>query len=136
MALILFRKTFNKRLARTSGYFICLGIGFMLIEIPLIQKFILYLGHPTLAFAWSVFALLIGGGIGSNISSLELWRIGKEKRHLAGLAVCLYAVILITVAPLIFRETFDLSVLVKGLISILLVLPLGFFMGMPFPFGI
>ncbi|WP_252864402.1 hypothetical protein [Caldicellulosiruptor bescii] len=44
-------------------YFSSLGIGYMLIDIPLIQKFILYLGHPVLAFNYVLAGLLIGSGM-------------------------------------------------------------------------
>jgi len=52
-------------------YFGLLGMGFMMIEIPLIQKFILYLGHPTPAFSYILAALLIGSGMGSFTAGMR-----------------------------------------------------------------
>ena len=49
-------------------YFICLGLGFMLVELPLIQKFILFLGQPLYAIAVILSSLLIFSGIGSLLS--------------------------------------------------------------------
>ncbi len=49
-------------------YFACLGFGYMLIEIPLIQKFILFLGQPLYAIAVILSSLLIFSGIGSLLA--------------------------------------------------------------------
>src|SRR3989337_103178 len=57
-------------------YFASIGLGFMLIEVALIQKFVLFLGQPTFAIAFSLFALLLASGLGSFSSSK--WRDGKE----------------------------------------------------------
>jgi hypothetical protein len=62
------RKRGDLRLDRTSAlfisYFTCLGVGFMMLEVGLIQKFILFVGHPTYAFALILFTLLLGGSVG------------------------------------------------------------------------
>jgi uncharacterized membrane protein YfcA len=49
-------------------YFLALGVGFMMVEIPLIQKLILPLGYPTLSLTVILFSILLGGGIGSWFS--------------------------------------------------------------------
>jgi hypothetical protein len=46
-------------------YFACLGYGFLMIEIPLLQRFILLLGKPVYALAVVLFALLLFSGLGS-----------------------------------------------------------------------
>ena len=46
-------------------YFACLGIGFMMVEVVLMQRFILFLGHPTHALTAVLFVLLCAGGVGS-----------------------------------------------------------------------
>jgi hypothetical protein len=136
LSLVFLIPACKQGLAGFSLYFTGLGIGFMLIEIPLIQKFILYLGHPTLAFAFVLFALLAGGGLGSYWSGLKLWQTGKSKRQLAPLLVVGYAAVLLILAPVVFHWTIDFNSVCRILTGIGLVLPLGFFMGMPFPAGI
>ena len=51
-------------LVRYLLYFALLGLGFLFIEIPLLQRFILYLGQPAYAFAIVVSALLVAAGVG------------------------------------------------------------------------
>ena len=52
----------------TLAYFGLLGLGFMLVEIPLMQRFILFLGHPAYAMTTVLFAILLFSGLGSAIS--------------------------------------------------------------------
>ncbi len=112
-----------------------LGIGFMLIEIPLIQKFILFLGQPVYAVAMLLFSLLIGAGIGSWISGV-LWKQGTTiKLRLAAFMVSLIVVIYILFLNQSLVFFLGASFWVRILVSLLLLLPLGFFMGMPFPLG-
>src|SRR6185312_8390753 len=46
-------------------YFACLGAGFMLVEIGIIQRFVLFLGHQSYAIIVVLFTLLLGAGAGS-----------------------------------------------------------------------
>lgn len=117
--------------ARTSSallYFACLGIGFLFIEIPLIQRFILFLDHPVYAFALVVFALLIGSGVGSAFSARVAWR---------GALVALVVAILLAphLLPFVFQLTLGAPFAVRAGIACVLLAPLGFLMGIPFPKG-
>ncbi len=112
-----------------------LGIGFMLIEIPLFQKFILFLGQPVYSMAVLLSSLLVGAGIGSWTSGL-FW----ERRTLLKLRLASVAVGIITLTYVLFlKELFTLVLgapfFTRVLISFLLLMPLGFFLGMPFPLG-
>ncbi|HUT44025.1 MAG TPA: hypothetical protein VMW95_06785 [Desulfobacterales bacterium] len=112
-----------------------LGVGFMLIEIPLIQKFILFLGQPVYSVAALLFSLLIGAGTGSWISG-SIW----QSRTLAKLRVSVTAVSLLTGLYILFLDnifTYYLGMpfFIRILISFCLLSPLGFFLGMPFPLG-
>ena len=49
-------------------YFVCLGAGYIMIQVALIQKFILFLGHPTYALTVIVFSMLVWSGLGSFYS--------------------------------------------------------------------
>ncbi len=50
-------------------YFLCLGAGYILIQVALIQKFVLLLGHPTYALTVIVFSMLVASGAGSFCSA-------------------------------------------------------------------
>src|SRR3990170_2679015 len=78
--------------------FASLGLGFMLIEVALIQKFILFLGEPTSAIAASLFSLLIAGGLGSLFSR----KLSDGKRHYAfkaSLVIAVMAIVYIFALP-------------------------------------
>ena len=55
-------------MGRPLAYFACLGAGFMLIEVALLQRFVLLLGHPVYSLTVTLFSLLLGTGIGSLLS--------------------------------------------------------------------
>jgi hypothetical protein len=110
-------------------YFGLIGFAFMLVEIPLIQRFILFLGHPAYAVTAVLFTLLFFSALGSRFSSrLPL-------RFATGLLV-----LLLLAAPWllpgIFQRTLGQPLPVRLGISILVIAPLGFLMGIPFPGGI
>jgi len=119
-----------------SGYkwyiFASLGFGFMLIEVVLIQKFILFLGEPTLAIAGSLFSLLLAGGIGSLFS--KKWANGKQiNAFKVSLILAILTVTYIFLLPLIFNAALSYSTLIRFVISFAFISPLGFLMGIPFP---
>lgn len=120
---------------RPAMYFSLLGAGFMMIETPLIQKFILYLGHPVLAFTYVLAALLIGCGLGALASNSKLFIKPAGKIYIPPLLTAVINAILIITLGAIFRDTSGLSLVYRILISSLLVMVQGFFMGMPFPRG-
>jgi predicted membrane-bound spermidine synthase len=115
--------------------FSSLGIGFMLIEIPLFQNFILFLGQPVYAVAILLFSILIGAGVGSWMSGI-LWK-GRtnNKLCLTALIVCLIVVIYTLLLKQILVFFLGAPFLTRMIISFILLAPLGFFMGMPFPLG-
>ncbi len=122
--------------AKFSGFkwycFASLGFGFMLIEIALIQKFILFLGEPTLAIAASLFSLLLAGGLGSVFS--RKWRSSKQYNAFkVSLVIAVLAVAYIFVLPIVFDAALSFSGPVRLLVSFMLIFPLGFLMGIPFP---
>src|SRR6266567_7415737 len=49
-------------------YFLFIGAGYILIEVALIQKFMLFLGHPTYALTVVIFSMLVASGLGSAAS--------------------------------------------------------------------
>jgi spermidine synthase len=110
-------------------YFLLLGIGYLFVEIPLLQRFILFLGHPIYAFATVLFTLLTFSGLGSLLSP----RLSLRKA-LGGLIVLIACYPLIL--PHLFRWLLGGSLVFRLLASVIILAPLGFLMGFPFPKGI
>lgn len=116
-------------------YFSAIGLGFMLIEVSLIQKFILFLGHPTVAISMLLFSLLVSSGIGSLSSRKwggESLRPTLRVFLIIGIIVISYTLLL---SPLL-KMFFNYDSATRFFISVTLLFPLGFFMGIPFPSGI
>jgi len=117
-------------------YFSCLGMGYMLVEIGFMQKFTLFLGHPTYSVSVILFALLVFSGLGSLAGGGLL---GGRPRPVVALSIvsvsaiaALYGLFL---DPL-FSRYLTLPLATRIAISVALVAPLAFFMGMPFPAGL
>jgi hypothetical protein len=110
-------------------YFASLGIGFIAVELALLQHLTLLLGHPIFTLSILLFTLLAAGGIGSWAS--PRFRLGVVCLATAGVAA-LYALALPHVVPALL----PLPLPARIAIAILLVAPLGFLMGMPFPKGL
>jgi MFS family permease len=108
----------------------------MLIEIPLFQKFILFLGQPVYSLAVLLFSLLIGAGSGSWISGVLWGRRTLFKLRFAAMMVGLIVVIYTLSLKQVFDFFLGAPFLTRVLISFLLLMPLGFFLGMPFPLGL
>jgi spermidine synthase len=116
-------------------YFLLIGAGYILIEVGLIQKFILFLGHPTYALAVVVFSLLISTGAGS-LASRRL--LGSDEGRLIktlGCVAMLTALMAAVLGPLLHAMV-GLPLPLRVAISVLLIAPLGFGMGIPFPAGL
>jgi hypothetical protein len=118
------------------AYFGLLGLGFMLIEIPLIQRLNLYLGSPTYALAVVLLTILLGSSIGSLATS----RISQNEAagHLPRrlVALVLVGLALLLLLPLILRVTQAWTFGLRVVVTIATLGPAGFFMGQPFPLGV
>ncbi|MDY7033514.1 MAG: hypothetical protein SVY10_16600, partial [Thermodesulfobacteriota bacterium] len=116
-------------------YFFFIGVGFMFIEIPVIQKFILFLGQPAYAVSTVLFAILVSAGIGSYLSE-RLFH--SEDSHFSWMILILVGMIILYIftLPSLFHFGLGKSLIFKHVFSILLLTPLGILMGMPFPLGI
>lgn len=129
------------RLPREKGvlqflmYFLCIGVGYILIQVALIQKFVLFLGHPTYALTVIIFSMLVSSGLGSFLSGKYIGADdGKLMRALV-LVTVLVSMLAVTAAP-ITTALVGLPLPVKMLFTVLLIAPAGFCMGMPFPQGL
>lgn len=108
----------------------------MLIEIPLIQKFTLFLGQPVYSLSILLFSVLVGAGIGSYLSDRVRKVSNMVKLIIASLIVALIMVVYLWMLPNIFGMFLGTNIFIRMLISVCLFLPVGFVMGVPFPTGI
>jgi hypothetical protein len=113
----------------TFAYFGLLGVGFLLVEIPLIQQYILLVGRSTIAFAVVLFALLIASGLGSLASRRMPWRASAIA---LAMAVALYPSVIRALTSSIPFAPVEARLIIGGLA----LTPLGFLMGIMFPRGI
>lgn len=121
---------------RFAVLFMMLGAGFMLAEISLVQKLVLFLGQPVLALAILLASLLTGLGIGSLCSG----RVGSGRmvRVIATVSVSTVVVLVgyALLLPTIFQQLLGSYLAVRLLVAGMMLTPLGFLMGFPFPMGI
>ena len=115
-------------------YFSGIGLGYMFVEMILIQRLVLYFGNPVYAAAAAITVLLVCSGVGSYTSSY----FGQKPRRVlwvfGGIVVLLLAYAWLLTPVL--RQTVHLPMAVKAVIVLLLLAPLAFLMGIPFPAGV
>lgn len=116
--------------------FICIGIGFMILEISLFQKFILYLGSPTIALSVLLGSLLVGMGVGSFFGGkIYSQDVIKRLKNISGLIV-IAGVLLFVIHPLILNELLAYGLVIRAIVCFALLSPFGFLLGILFPTGI
>jgi hypothetical protein len=115
-------------------YFIAVGLGYILVEIAFIQRFVLFLGHPTYALTVVVFLLLLSSGVGSMVS--RSWLARTSRIWLPLLLIAAALLLYVVVLPALLNRLVGLPFAAKLLVSAGLLVPLGFAMGMPFPTGL
>ena len=117
-------------------YFVFIGAGYILIQVALIQKFVLFLGHPTYALTVIIFSMLISSGFGSYFSRRFTTDQSGSRLRWILLSVTLAVTVLAFIASPISEWGIGLPLEVKMLITVLLIAPAGFLMGIPFPTGL
>ncbi len=118
----------------TPYYFASLGLGFMLIEVSFAQKFILFLGSPTLAISTALFSLLLSMGIGGILSKKlkQPARLVPKISLIGGIIMLSY----IFVLPFIFDFMLGLDLNIRVLVTLAVTFPGGFALGTLYPLGI
>ncbi|MGH9524716.1 MAG: hypothetical protein ACRD3E_19510 [Terriglobales bacterium] len=115
-------------------YFVAIGLGYILAEIAFIQRFVLFLGHPTYALTVVIFMMLLASGAGSVLS--RRWLSDPQRVWLPLTIVFLLLAAYVFVLPPLLRDLVGLPFAAKLVISALVLAPLGFAMGMPFQTGL
>lgn len=132
---------FSKQHVTTKGmgqfliYFSGLGCGFIMIEIVIIQLFSLLLGQPIYTFAVVLAALLLFTGLGAYISGRFKNNTRKYLRT-SMLALCALTIATSFLLPPLLKSAIALPDSSRIIVTILLILPLGTLLGIPFPSGI
>jgi hypothetical protein len=107
----------------------------MFVEISFIQKFTLFLSYPIYAVAVVISGFLFFSGWGSYLSGrIRIGRAGNVATAVG--AIIIICLIYLGFLDSIFRRFISLSDPIKIVLSLLLLYPLAFFMGMPFPLGL
>ena len=115
-------------------YFVAVGLGYILVEIAFIQRFVLFLGHPTYALTVVIFLLMLSSGAGSLFSRRWLPRTEFAWMPITLVIVTLLADVFFL--PRWLEAWVGFGLYTRMLISGVLLVPLGFLMGMPFPTGL
>jgi len=130
--LFFFRRNYNKLHDTIPFTFIVAltGLGYLLIEVVLIERYEILLGSPVITFSTVLGTLLLFSGLGS------LWSGSINKR---GVYLSLSAILLLLLGHVsmlthVLAFASALSIFWKVVLSVLLLAPLGFFMGVPFPY--
>ncbi len=141
LPLIRYRKSEKRRIVtskkRVLVYFFALGLGFLFLEIYFIQRFILFLSHPLYTVAVVLSSFLIFAGLGSRYSK----RLGTLKgySHSARygiFGIFIFGLFYILTLDHIFGFLLTQTEPIKIAASVVLIAPLAFVMGMPFPMGL
>lgn len=115
-------------------YFFGLGAGYMLMEIVVMQRFVLFLGHPGYAITVVLLTFLIFSGLGATVAG----RSDDPQRTLrrAILGVVAAVIVLAVGLPFFFDAALAASLSTRVALTVAVLAPVAFVMGMPFPSGL
>ncbi len=116
---------------RGSAFFGLIGAAFMLVEIPWLQRFILFLGHPSYATTVVLACILLGAALGAMASA----RVGLERVQRFGLLLPIVLVIVNTLLGGFFDVALGAPLWARVMLSAVLLLPVAFLLGFFFPMG-
>jgi hypothetical protein len=122
---------------RVVIYFFAIGLAFLFIEIAFIQKFMLFLHHPLFTASVVLASFLVFAGLGSNWSK----RYSTQNSYWQGVKRAVAGILLTGAAYLLLLDTLFAWLVVwptiaRAAVSIVLIAPLAFFMGIPFPLAL
>ena len=126
--LIPYFKSGPKLAAAGWFYFFAIGVGFMMLEVVLIQKYALVIGASVYSIATVLLTMLLASGIGSRFAR-------SVSDSTVFTAIVVWLLLDVFVFGMFAPAIAGLSILGRSLVVALWIAPLGFFMGMPFPKG-
>jgi len=121
--------------ALSLWYFVAIGLGYMLVQIPCMQRFSVYLGHPVYALMVLLFSMISATGVGSFFS--ERLRLEERPNIARNIPLAIAAAILLlsfAIQPVI-DLTIGWSLLARALMVVALIGPVAFLLGLGFPTG-
>lgn len=113
-------------------YFFAIGISYLFIEIILIQKFVLFLGHIIFSSSTIIFSMLLFSSLGSLTSQ----KLNIKKINKIIFIIFILVIIYVFLLDFIISYFISLNLIPKLIITLITIAPLGFLMGFPFPIGI
>lgn len=116
-------------------YFACLGIGYIMLQIAMVQKFTLFLGQPVITLLTVIATMLIASGIGSMFS-FKFLSNNRKRLILIFIIITILSVAIGLLNPVVFSSMVRFDLIWRILVSAAMIFPLGFFLGMPFPIGL
>ena len=128
-------KVFGK--SKVVVYFFALGIAFLFLEITFMQRFILYLSHPIYSAAIVLSSFLVFAGLGGAYSK----QLSSKRGDIGAVRSAVYFIVFLSLFYLLaFNTLFEnltaLPDMIKMAVTIVLIAPLAFAMGIPFPVGL
>ncbi len=120
---------------RLFGYFAALGVGFLLIEMPMMQKLVVFLGHPALGLPVVLATMLGCAGLGS-LSSAKLDPARPSSYRWLGGAIVVLLLVCTLATRFLLPELLGLSLPARVAVTVWLLAPLSFVLGMPLPLGL
>ena len=128
------RQTSTGLAALGTIYFALIGLGFMFVEIGIIQRVSIFLGHPVYGLAIGLFSMILSTGIGSLLS--ERARLDTPGRLLVWATLLVFFVLLLSLwFPLLVRASERMDLPVRALVALAAIVPAGAMMGFGFPTG-
>jgi hypothetical protein len=127
-----FNLNLNLSLSLKLLYFAFLGLGFMFTEVSLVQKTILPLEMPSYAVAAVLASILISSGIGSLLS----YRVPSIRTPSVTIVLSVLVTAYSLLLPYLSGILSPYWMAFKFFLVFFIFLPLGLFMGIPFPAGL
>jgi hypothetical protein len=122
--------------ARWLAYFGALGAGFMLLEVALLQRFVLLLGHPVYSLTVTLFSLLLGTGLGSLLSRRVSAERVKAVTVRALFTICVLAIAITIALPWVIDQAIAWPLSLRIVLTAGILVPIGVLLGIPLPGGI
>lgn len=137
LPLVIFRgKALSRKyMGRFLIYFCGLGVGFIVIEISLLQKLVLFLGHPLYSITVTLFSILVFTGLGAMLSA-RWFRAPGWRTAFVPVMLAVLLGLLILFSPRLTSAFVGLPLIQRMLIAIFTLAPIALVLGVPFAFGI
>jgi hypothetical protein len=117
-----------------SAYFLLIGLGFMFVEMGLIQRISVYLGHPIYGLSIGLFGIIVSTGLGSLLSSRISLLLGTRLLVWVGL-LSIYIAVLPYWLPALIDVFASAALPMRAMVALIAIVPCGVLMGFGFPTG-